>query len=372
MFSPGEMVNRWASLRCLTVELASPCPDLAESLRSLHALQQLTWTTRTLPDHPEDMLGDQGRLKGDMEWHAVLLESCALLPGLRTLRTYVDLITDERVDDYAFSRLAHHPSLETVHLAGHYVGSSSVVGALNVVATIRKLRSLRLALKVRTYAQAQLYARVIHSLPSLVYHGPTETIVTEMYSSEAWGSFDYHLPVGGSIWRVFCPLTPANTCRLGYLDVHVNSPNHSLMTDIVDACVYKLPLLTSLQLEMYECSILPRELAKLLAPLATKGSLPSSCEMRKIFLLFPENDRVWEESDRQLFKRLLDEIFEKPCPGCRIAAVFDDGISRQTELAVAGFRCGYDPDLFIHEAVVEPFSMHSSCAVNDFVCTLAI
>merc|ERR1712232_1503308 len=94
------------------------------------------------------------------------------------------------------------------------------------------------------------FTDMMRRLPNLTYIGPIRHTVTAMYDEESWNSYqkdgingklanagDYHSPLCGSFWlQMGVPCGPWY-CRLAHLDVYINSPNTSLMQDIVGACV---------------------------------------------------------------------------------------------------------------------------------------
>eukprot|EP00973_Karenia_brevis_P096352 12431506-Karenia_brevis.AAC.3 len=260
----------------------------------------------------------------DCEWHEILLESCSSLRSLRVLRTH--LVDEYYVDDDAFSCLTRHPSLEVLHLAGH--SSRNASRTLKVVASIFKLQSLRLAFTIRSKKEAQLYAETVQNLQDLVYIGPIENVITQMYAEEAWDEAEVDGEEAG-----------VGSCRHGIL---LPSPLHgismacilSYMSVVLHRCVHQFAKLLPHERKILRMLVLPpSSLAMILAPLASKGSTDdASCCMRNLVVAFPSND----------------------------------------QLCNAGFACRYNPDNLVASEEDRSFTSHPSSAIDNYVCTLGL
>eukprot|EP00930_Biecheleria_cincta_P076535 TRINITY_DN63747_c0_g1_i1.p1 TRINITY_DN63747_c0_g1~~TRINITY_DN63747_c0_g1_i1.p1 ORF type:complete len:319 (+),score=35.14 TRINITY_DN63747_c0_g1_i1:88-957(+) len=192
-------------------------------------------------------------------------------------------------------------------------------------------------------------------LPALQYVGTIEQSLTHMYDRSAWGIGKGTAPMGDcyytprfSVWLEMMKLPVQPFLQLRYLQVFINSPNRSLLRDMVNACVHRLPLLSDLHLDLYSCELSPQVLCKVLSPLAQKHSdsycgPTLSCRIRNLVITFPENDRDWDPEDGRAFDSLMREVFSTDC---KLTVILDAGFDAEEELHKANFLAGYNPTNF--------------------------
>lgn len=127
-------------LRCLTVKLKMPSVALAEHVKSLQCLEQLTWIAARSDEDVMEWMVDH------LRWHSCLSRS--VLRGLRVFRTDVGLIDEYSLDVDAFECLSDHPALEVMHFAGH--GAEEAPRVMQMIATMKKLQSVPLSLDLQS------------------------------------------------------------------------------------------------------------------------------------------------------------------------------------------------------------------------------
>ena len=311
------------------------------------------------------------------------METCAGTQGLRSFRTYVGDAHVASLSTEALRCFHNHPSLEVLHFAGHDLHDRSsmpfsgldlisvprrlvfemsqrrlvkpsLLKACCVFASMKKLRSLHVHMNLESAPETMAFVDMLLQLPALESVGPLEQTVTCMYDRSAWGintgsqlmgdCHCYYTPTF-SVWLEMMKLPVQPPLQLKYLQVFINSPNRSLLRDMVKTCVHRLPLLSDLPVDLYACDLSPQVLCELLSPLAQK-QLKSHCgptfsrRIRNLVVTFPENDRDWETEDGQVFHSLMQEVFSVDC---KLSVILDTGSDAEEQLHKANFLAGYNP-----------------------------
>eukprot|EP00933_Yihiella_yeosuensis_P071824 TRINITY_DN80065_c0_g1_i1.p1 TRINITY_DN80065_c0_g1~~TRINITY_DN80065_c0_g1_i1.p1 ORF type:complete len:508 (-),score=66.17 TRINITY_DN80065_c0_g1_i1:294-1817(-) len=352
----------FSCIRCLTVESSPPWVGLAAGLAQLQMLEYVTWISKCTDDTTD--------LHDYAEWQAVLLKSCAEMSALRSLRTYTGRLPGLPIAVNALEPLQGHEALEVLHFGGQFFDTRlrDLKSAVGIIQTIKQLRSLRLKVMLTSARDTGILLDLLKQLPNLEHVGLIRQAVTEMYSewedasddsddNASESAFDGYVEPLFSVWVEM--LKHPSNFRLTQLDVDINSPTRSLLRDIVDTCIQKLPMLSGLYLQLYACELRPQTLCKLLSPLAPK--------LTALTLYFPDNDREWEVEDQRVCFNLLAETFTS---ACKVNVILSTSMALEDDLDEASFRAGYrynrlnwsQEDALIHNT--------RDCNIDNFVCSL--